>query len=113
MDLAGVDRDAPIQKAEFVTKHLSDVSFRNQRALQERTTYALSTVAGLRGGLEPDILEDAYWWQTRDFVQSAVLAAAAYVRACAERQRQPLERFIDDLLTALKLPYASTRAPQE
>jgi len=82
--------------------HLSEINFRNQRALQERTTYALNAIAAIRGGLEPDILEDTYWWHTRDIVQHAVIAATAYVRACAHRRQQPIQQFVDDLQVKLQ-----------
>ncbi len=62
MDLAGVDRHTPIAKADLISEHLTELSFRNQRALQERTTYAVNAVAAIRGGLEPDVLDDTYWW---------------------------------------------------
>jgi hypothetical protein len=97
LNLAGVDRDSPIAEAELVSTHLPEINFRNQRALQERTTYALNAVAAIRGGLEPDVLEDTYWWGTRDIVQYAVIAATAYVRACARRRGQTLQQFVDDL----------------
>jgi non-homologous end joining protein Ku len=83
--------------------HLPEINFRNQRAMQERTTYALNIIAAMRGGLEPDIFEDMYWWHTRDIVQYAVIAATAYVRACAQRRRQPIQQFVDDLQAALQL----------
>jgi hypothetical protein len=51
--------------------------------------------------LQPDVLEDTYWWGTRDIVDYAVIAATAYVRACAQRQNQPLSQFIDELQGAL------------
>jgi hypothetical protein len=102
MDLAGVDRSTPIAKAELITLHLQEINFRNQRALQERTTYAVNIIAAMRGGLEPDILEDTYWWHTRDIVEYAVIAATAYVRACAQRRQQPVEQFVDDLQAALQ-----------
>lgn len=101
MDLAGVDRSTPIAKADL-TLHLKEINFRNQRALQERTTYALNTIAAMRGGLEPDILDDMHWWQTRDIVEYAVIAATAYVRACAQRRQQPIQQFIDDLQATLQ-----------
>jgi hypothetical protein len=97
LDLAGVDRNSPIAKGELVSTHLPEINFRNQRALQERTTYALNAVAAIRGGLEPDFLEDTYWWRTRDIVQYAVIAATAYDRACAQRRGQTLQEFVDDL----------------
>lgn len=101
MDLAGVDRTRPLPKAELMNRHLPEIQFRNQRALQERTTYALNAVAAIRGGLEPDIVEDMYWWHTRDIVQYAVLAAVAYVRASAERRDQPMTEFIDEVTAQL------------
>jgi hypothetical protein len=102
MDLAGVDRSNRISKAELITVHLQEINFRNQRALQERTTYAVNIIAAMRGGLEPDILQDMYWWHTRDIVEYAVIAATAYVRACAQRREQSVEQFIDDLQAALQ-----------
>jgi hypothetical protein len=102
MDLAGVEGTSPIAKADLITQHLPEINFRNQRALQERTTYALSAVAAIRGGLEPDILEDMYWWHTRDIVEYAVIAATAYVRACAQRRQQSIQQFVDDLQITLE-----------
>lgn len=101
MDLAGVDRTSPLKKADLTSRHLPEVQFRNQRALQERTAYAINAVAAIRGGLEPDILNDAYWWHVRDIVEYAVLAAVAYVRASAERRQQTLPQFIDELMAQL------------
>ncbi len=42
MDLAEVDRSTPIAKSDLMTLHLSEIDFRNQRPLQERTTYGLN-----------------------------------------------------------------------
>lgn len=104
LDLAQIDRTAPIHKAELISEHLTEINFRNQRALQERTTYALNAVAALRGGLELDVLEDMYWWRTRDIVEYAVIAATAYVRGCAHRQALPVAQFTDQLLRILGRP---------
>lgn len=101
MDLAGVDRTRPLDKADLMSRHLPEVQFRNQRALQERTTYALNAVAAIRGGLEPDIVDDMYWWHVRDIVEYAVLAAVAYVRASAERRDQPITQLVDELMAQL------------
>lgn len=102
MDLAGVDRSTPIAKADLITLHLKEINFRNQRALQERTTYALNIIAAMRGGLEPDILDDMYWWHAEDIVKYAVIASTAYVRACAHRRKQPIQQFVDDLQATLQ-----------
>ena len=102
MDLAGVDQSRPLSKTDLMSRHLPEIQFRNQRALQERTTYALNVVAAIRGGLEPDIVEDMYWWHVRDIVEYAVLAAVAYVRASAERREQPMPEFTDQLTARLQ-----------
>jgi hypothetical protein len=96
MELAGVDRRAPLTRGDLA-EHLPEGHGRNRRALQERTTYALNVVAALRGGLVPDVLEDTYWWGTRDIVEYSVIAATAYVQACAQRRGQPLAQFIGEL----------------
>lgn len=101
MDLAGVDRTRPLEKADLMSQHLPEVQFRNQLALQERTTYALNAVAAIRGGLEPDIVDDMYWWHVRDIVDYTVLAAVAYVRASAERRDQPITQLVDELMAQL------------
>jgi hypothetical protein len=101
MDLAAVDRARPLEKADLITRHLAEIEFQNQRALQERTAYAINAVAALRGGLQPDIVNDMYWWRTRDIVEYAVLAAVAYVRACADRRGQSVDAFAEALLQQL------------
>ncbi len=116
--LADVDRSTPIAKAGLITGHLPEINFRNQQALQERTTYALNVIAAIGGGLEPDILEDTNWWDTRDIVEYVVIAATAYVQACAQRRQQPIPQFTDDLqdriqshqgVTGVRHPWARNR----
>lgn len=43
-----------------------------------------------------------YWWRTKDIAEHAVIAATAYVRACAQRRGQPIQQFIDDLQIMLE-----------
>jgi hypothetical protein len=50
---------------------------RDRRKLQD----AVLAAAALRGGAEPDLLDEVAWWQADDFWQYALLAAVAYVRA--------------------------------
>lgn len=94
MNAAGVTAERPLDSADLLARHLPELVFRNQRALRERTVYAVQAVAALRGGLVPDVLDDTYWWQTRDIVQYAVAAAVAYVRASAEHTGQSVAQFV-------------------
>jgi len=46
--------------------------------------------AAVHGGIEPDLLDEVAWWQADDFWQYALLAAAAYIRAAADRAAVPV-----------------------
>jgi hypothetical protein len=43
--------------------------------------------SGLPVRAEPDLLDEAAWWQTDDFWRYALFAAVAYIRAAASRYR--------------------------
>src|SRR4051794_20554476 len=51
--------------------------------------YAIYATACIRGGLQPDVLSDAGWWQT-PLWQYAVFAVVIYSRAAAERPAVPV-----------------------
>jgi len=51
-----------------------------------RFRFAVHCSASLAGGLEPDWLEELYWWQSDDFWRYSVLALVAVARASAERR---------------------------
>jgi hypothetical protein len=67
------------------------VTFRG-RVEHRNSRYALSAaaVACMRGGLKPDLVKDAGWWQT-SLWQYAVFALVIYSRAAAERLAVPVE----------------------
>jgi hypothetical protein len=52
--------------------------------------------AALHGGTEPDLLEEATWWQTDNFWQYALFAAVAYILA-ASRASVPVRQARQDL----------------
>ena len=54
-------------------------------------------VAALRGRTEPNLLEEAAWWQTDDFWQYALFAAVACIRAAASRAGVPVPQACQDL----------------
>jgi hypothetical protein len=53
--------------------------------------------AALRGGTEPDLLEEIVWWQTDDFWKYALFATVAYLRAAASRAGVPVPRVCQEL----------------
>ncbi len=69
--------------------YLPEVTFRG-RVEHRNSQYALYAAACMRGGLQPDLLSDAGWWQT-PLWQYAVYAVVIYSRAAAERLAVPVE----------------------
>jgi len=53
--------------------------------------------AALRGGTDPDLLDEVAWWQTDDFWQYALFATVAYIRAAASRAGVPVRQACQDL----------------
>jgi hypothetical protein len=70
-------------------RYRPEVTFRG--CVEHRNSqYALYAAACMRGGLQPDLLSDAGWWQT-PLWQYAVFAVVIYSRAAAERCTVPVE----------------------
>jgi hypothetical protein len=60
------------------------------RPRNKKFQYTVLAAAAVRGGTEPDLLDEVAWWQTDDFWQYALFAAVAYIRAAAERADVPV-----------------------
>jgi hypothetical protein len=65
-------------------RYLPEIEFRG-RVQHRNSQYALYAVACLRGGLRPDLLNDAGWWRSRLWIY-ATYALVIYTRAAAERR---------------------------
>jgi len=64
-------------------RYLPEVTFRG-RVEHRNSQYALYAAACMHGGLQPDLLSDAGWWQSPLWTY-AVFAVVIYARAAAER----------------------------
>lgn len=73
---------------------------RDRRKLQ----YAVLAAAALRGGAEPDLLEEVIWWQTDDFWRYGLLAAVLYIRAAAHRAGVTIRQACQELAEASGQP---------
>lgn len=71
-------------------RYLPEVHFRG-RTEHRNSQYALYAAACMRGGVEPDLLNDAGWWQTRLWTY-AVCALLIYARAAADRNDTSVEQ---------------------
>jgi len=56
-----------------------------------KSKYAISAAAMIHGGVYPDLLDDAAWWQGDDLWRYSFFALLIYVRVAAERSGQSVE----------------------
>ncbi len=63
LDLACPPGAEPLQYEGLRERYLPEVTFRG-RVEHRNSQYALYAAACVRGGLQPDLLSDAGWWQT-------------------------------------------------
>lgn len=95
LDLASIPGSEPLQYEGLRERYLPEVEFRG-RVEHRNSQYALYAASCMRGGLQPDLLNDAGWWQTRLWIY-AVYAAVIYSRAAAARRSPTLEQVAHDL----------------
>ena len=86
LDLASPVGAEPLEYEGLRERYLAEVTFRG-RVEHRNSQYA---AARMRGGLQPDLLGDAGWWQTPPW-QYAVYAVVIYSRAAAERLAVPVQ----------------------
>jgi len=88
LDLACPAGAEPLEYEGLRERYLPEVTFRG-RVEHRNSQYAVYAAACMRGGLQPDLLRDAGWWQT-PLWQYAVYAVVIYSRAAAERLAVPV-----------------------
>jgi hypothetical protein len=91
----GASRAEPLPLAGLRERFLPECAFRGRQ--NAKLQYAALAAAAIHGGTEPDLLEEVAWWQTDDFWQYAMYAAAAYIRAAASRAGVPVHQACQDL----------------
>jgi hypothetical protein len=88
-------RADPLPLEGLRERFLPETTFRGQQ--NTKLQYAVLAAAALHGGTEPDLLDEVARWQTDDFWQYALFAAAAYIRAAASRAGMPVRQACQDL----------------
>ena len=83
LDWCGASRADPLALEGLREQFLPEYAFRGRQ--NKKLQYAVLAAAALHGGTEPDLLDEVVWWQTDDFWQYALFAAATYIRAAASR----------------------------
>lgn len=83
LELAGAATDTPIPYEGLLETHLPETRFLGKE--NRKIQFAVLGISSTRGGIEPDLLDETYWWHTDDFWRYALLAAVAVIRASAAR----------------------------
>jgi len=95
LDWCRASRTNPLPLEGLRERFLPEVSFRGRQ--NKKFQYAVLAAAALHGGTEPDLLAEVAWWQTDDFWEYALYAAAAYIRAAASHSGVPVRQACQDL----------------
>jgi hypothetical protein len=98
LEWCGASRADPVALERMPERFLPECAFRGRQ--NKKLQFAVLAAAALRGGAEPDLLDEVAWWQTDDFWQYALYAAVAYVRAAASRADVPVRRVGQELASA-------------
>ena len=95
LEWCGASRADPLPLEGLRERFLPECTFRGRENTKLR--YAVLAAAALSGGTQPDLLDEVAWWQTDDFWQYALFAAAACIRAAASRAGVPVRQACQDL----------------
>ena len=95
LELANVTRSDPIRYEGLREAYLPECEFRGRE--NRKIQYALLTSGSLRGGLEPDLLDEVMWWHADDYWRYALYAAVALIRAAADHQAISVAELVQQL----------------
>ena len=95
LEWCGASRAAPLVLVRMPERFLPEFAFRGRQ--NKKLQFVVLAAAALRGGAEPDLLDEVAWWQTDDFWQYALYAAVAYVRGAASRAGVPVRQVCQEL----------------
>jgi hypothetical protein len=95
LDWCGASRADPVPLEGIRERFLPECAFRGRE--NRKLQFAVLAAAALRGGVEPDLLDEVVWWQTDDFWQYAMFAAVLYIRSAADRAGVSISQVCQEL----------------
>ena len=95
LEIADATRNDPVPYEGLREIYLPECEFRGRD--NRRIQYAILTSASVRGGLEPDLLDEVTWWRADDYWRYALFAAVALIRAGAERRSVTIAQMVEQL----------------
>ncbi|MCL1694034.1 MAG: hypothetical protein M3096_10140 [Actinomycetia bacterium] len=95
LEIVDATRNDPIPYEGLRETYLPECEFRGKN--NRRIQYAILTSASVRGGLEPDLLDEVAWWHADDYWRYALYAAVALIRVGADRQGITIGQMVEQL----------------
>jgi hypothetical protein len=95
LDWCGASRADPLPLEGIRERFLPECTLRGRQ--NKKLQYAVLVAAAMRGGTDPDLLDEVAWWQADDFWQYALFATVAYIRAAAHRADVPVPQACREL----------------
>ena len=83
----------PIDSENIRERFLPEHPF-SGKTQHHKSKYAISAAAMIHGGVYPDILSDAAWWEADDLWTYSFFALLIYVRVAAERTGRSSEAVV-------------------
>jgi hypothetical protein len=90
IDESGATQVEPIDGENIRERLLPERPF-SGKTQHYKSKYAISAAAMIHGGVYPDLLDDAGWWEADDLWTYSLYALLIYVRAAADRTGRPSE----------------------
>jgi hypothetical protein len=90
IDVSGATPANPIDCEGIRERYLAYHPF-SGKTQHYKSKYAISAAAMIHGGVYPDVLNDAAWWEADHLWSYSFFAFLLYVRVAAERREQSVE----------------------
>jgi hypothetical protein len=111
LEWSGASRADPVPLEGIRDRFLGEFSFRGRD--RSKLQYAILAAAALRGGTEPDLLDEVYWWQSDDFWRYALYTAVAFIRLAAGRAGVPVSQVCRELEQASRSGRRDGQVPSD
>ena len=105
LGLACTPGSEPLEYEGLTDRYLPDLML-SGRTMRHRTRYAITAAACIRGGLHPDLLNEAGGWEPKLWTY-AVSAVVLYTRAAADRLGLSVPQIATKIADELSLPLIS------
>lgn len=108
LEIAEVERSHPVSYENLLSTFLPEAAFKGKE--NRYIQYAILTTFAIRGGLEPDLLEEVTYW-IEQYWQYALLAAVAILRASAAHRNIPVTSLLAELASRNDIDLADLQGP--